>query len=109
MALARGNERRSFTLVAPEEGGRYHGKEPAQAARKAYRQLSDRSESRRPLTVTIRETTRGGGSGYYTYNGSWIRTAPRARDLGGHDVRRLGDAPAFVHSWRIQVTPVSRA
>lgn len=62
---------RSFTVektaIKDGEGGRFIGKIPSQAARKAGRSLLKMSPKKKQVRFTLRETTQGSEKKEYTY------------------------------------------
>jgi hypothetical protein len=69
---------RSFTVIKcsvkcdAAEGGRYKGKIPSQAARKAGRALL-KSSKKRQLKFTLRETTQGSAHKEFTYTATKVK------------------------------------
>lgn len=69
---------RSFTVTKcnvkcdNSEGGRYMGKIPSQAARKAGRALL-KSSKKKQLKFTIRETTQGSNQKEFTYTATKVK------------------------------------
>lgn len=60
---------RKFKLVDPEFSGIYTGKTPKQAAQKAYTQLKLKSNTKRKINFSIKETTMDSTKKTYKYFG----------------------------------------